>query len=416
MNEYPLTKDELASRLANRLGEISSWSSELGSSRMAYPVTSPLEGLIYSVVPFIEINSNNAGSHFGEADTLRGTRRLEREAIGALAHLFQDPRAEGWITSGATEGNLTGLWLAREYLYSLGRRNLTVFITILGHESIHKACRILALHDLQLVPLENVGIMSPSKLAEALKQARDNGSDGVIVVATVGATETGTCDRVEQLVAVLRGQSDLDFYLHVDSAFAGLVLPFSDPNRPFDFRVPEVSSLCVDLHKMGGAPIGHGVFLCRSGFSRYISQISRYAHVQDVTVLGSRLGAAAAVVWYALFSQGRSGFETKINRCLAHKKRFITALEQAGHRLRLIHDEAVNIAAISFLDLPGGRLPPSVTNQLRLTPTPIHLGQTIGGSEQTDALFYRFYFMPHLTTEITEKIAGQIVEAIQNNS
>lgn len=411
MQEAPLPRNRLKRILADRLAEISPWESESGTQRVTYPTSSLLPGLISTVEPFIERNSNNIGGHFRGSSELRGTKRLEREVISSLAQLFHNPSVEGWITSGATESNITGLWLAREYLHQLKCKRPALFLTQLAHDSIHKAGRILAIHDLIIVPTSNSGTMSEEGLREALQEAERRGIDGCIIVATVGATETGTCDAVDKLAEILRKWTTSPFYLHVDAAFAGLVLPFSDPGRLFDFRVPEVQSLCVDLHKMAGTPIGCGVFLCRPTLSKYIEQNSRYSHVYDVTLLGSRPGFAATTAWYAIFSQGRKGFQARVYQCLTHKEQFLLGLQQAKIKFQLIHDEDVNIAAIHFSDLLKGRLPVNVAQDLRLIPS--QLGIVGLGLEEKDPLFYRFYFMPHLTTGVVKRILSQIIPAIQ---
>ena len=339
MRTEPLLPAEVRHRLCERLGEISGWDQQ-GRFRHTYPVSRPLDMSLDTLVCFWERNSNNVGAHLDEPNKLRGTRRLEREVVKDVASLMGESEADGWLTTGATEGNLTALWLARQRLKRIDQLRLRVFISKLTHESVHKACRILCLDDIVEIPLRDCAAMDVAVLSDRLTEAMRDGC-GSIVVATVGATLTGTCDRIEDIAASLpRG---LPVHLHVDAAFAGLVLPFSDPDRGFDFRVSAVDTLVVDLHKMARLPLGVGIFLARPGSTSELAAPSPYAGVDDRTVLGSRPGALAAAAWAGINSLGRSGLARDVGYCLDLKNRFVRQLNGYG---TIIHDRAVNALAL----------------------------------------------------------------------
>lgn len=121
---------------------------------------------------------------------------------------------------------------------------------------------------------------------------------------------------------------DLPCHLYVDAAFAGLVLPFTEPSRRFDFRVAAVDTVALDLHKMARLPLGAGVFLARPGLTDVLATKSISAHADDPTLLGSRPGALAAAAWAGLRCRGRIGFQHDLEYCLALKRRFLRAIAE----------------------------------------------------------------------------------------
>ena len=369
MREEPLPESEVGCRLNERLGEIGTWDGA-GRLRRVYPVSRPLASSVRTLAEFWDANSNNAGAHLESPESLRGTKRLEREVVADIAALLHLPTAEGWLSTGATESNLTGLWLARERMARLGESRPLVLISPLAHDSVRKACRILRLDSPVEVSLRGMAAMDVDDFASRAAEA-EHRSQGLVVVATVGATLTGTCDAVEALAATL--PRNVPVHLHVDAAFAGLVLPFSAPERAFDFRVAAVDTLAVDLHKMARLPLGVGVFLARPGLTSHLSAASAYAGVEDRTVLGSRPGALAAAAWAGLNGLGRQGFARTVQRCLALKAGF---LQHLGGCRRAIHDPAVCALAL---------VPPA------------------GDWERAE----RYYFLPHLDEDAVKRLAKE---------
>lgn len=369
MRTEPLPESEIGRRLNERLGEIGTWDGA-GRLRRVYPASRPLASTVRTLAGFWDANSNNIGAHLEPPERLSGTRRLEREVVADVAALLHLPTAEGWLSTGATESNLTGLWLARERLAKLGESRPLVLSSPLAHDSIRKACRILGLDTPTEVSLRGMAAMDVDDFASRAAEA-ERSSRGLVVVATVGATLTGTSDPVEALAA--RFPRDVPVHLHVDAAFAGLVLPFSAPERAFDFRVASVDTMAVDLHKMARLPLGVGVFLARPGLTAILSAASSYAGVEDRTVLGSRPGAMAAAAWAGLNGLGRDGFARTVQRCLALKASFLQQL--GGHRLA-IHDPAVCALAL---------IPPA------------------GNWEQAE----RYYFLPHHDEDAVKHLAEE---------
>ncbi|MEI8301010.1 MAG: histidine decarboxylase, partial [Chlamydiota bacterium] len=90
---------------------------------------------------FLEFHINNLGDPFRKSWHYRiNTLKIEKEVIDEFARLFHAPKNNYWgyVTNGGTEGNLHGLYVARE-LHPEG----VVFYSEQTHYSVCKNLRIL---------------------------------------------------------------------------------------------------------------------------------------------------------------------------------------------------------------------------------------------------------------------------------
>lgn len=107
--------------------------------------------------------------------------------------------------------------------------------------------------------------------------------------------------------------------------------------------------MSIDPHKMGLAPYPAGAFLCRNGLIEVVeNHVGYVGGHRDVTLCGSRPGAAAAACWSGMMMLGRRGYEAKVRRCMQ-------VLHYAEERLsklkgiRLV-TPTLNILAFAILD------------------------------------------------------------------
>jgi hypothetical protein len=92
------------------------------------------------LIPFLNHSLNNVGDPFHRTNYRANTHEFEQEVIFHFAQLMGlDPEdAWGYVTSGGTEGNMYGLYLARE-LHPEGM----LYFSEEAHYSILKIARIL---------------------------------------------------------------------------------------------------------------------------------------------------------------------------------------------------------------------------------------------------------------------------------
>ncbi|MCK5795562.1 MAG: hypothetical protein KAI47_00150, partial [Deltaproteobacteria bacterium] len=120
-------------------------------------------------------------------------------------------------------------------------------------------------------------------------------------------------DPIEEIAALAQRRKIL---CHVDACVGGMMLPFvrdlGHDVPPFDFAVPGVTSMSVDLHKYGYAAKGASVVLYRDAELRkhqYFAYTDWPGGIYvSPTMSGTRPGGAIAAAWAALNKLGFSGY------------------------------------------------------------------------------------------------------------
>ena len=105
---------------------------------LGYPVSKDFD---YSeLMPFLQYPMNNLGDPFVDSTYAVDSREMEKEVVAFFASLFRAKQDDWWgyVTNGGSEGNLYGLYLARE-LYPEGM----VYYSESTHYSVQKNVHLL---------------------------------------------------------------------------------------------------------------------------------------------------------------------------------------------------------------------------------------------------------------------------------
>jgi histidine decarboxylase len=241
----------------------------------------------------------------GDPDTAglypRHVKDLEGELIGQLADLFRAPADDRWgyVTSGATEGILWAMRLARRRMTGL---KPIVLYSSAAHVSVPDAVDTLDLPSIVLAADEH-GELDYTDLETQVAGRRDR---AIIVVATAGTTWTEAVDDVRRITAVLDRQQipAVRRFVLVDAAFAGIPLALLDPNdRPgFDFA-DGASAVIVSSHKFVGSSMPGGAVLTLESLVHAKAPVG-YIGAPHTTLLFSRNGQAVIAFWYAVNKLG----------------------------------------------------------------------------------------------------------------
>ncbi|HEX2021282.1 MAG TPA: tyrosine decarboxylase MfnA [Candidatus Thermoplasmatota archaeon] len=261
-------------------------------------------------------------TNLGDPHLCPGTRDLEQRALAALGALFgAPPAARGVFVTGGSEANFTGLLAC-----SRKRAGREVVLPESAHFSFDKAVHYLRLRA-NVARVGHDGRVDVDDVRERI------GPDTCAVVALAGSTELGVVDPVPEMAAMCR---DLGVPLHVDAAFGGFVVPFAKrlglPFPDFDLRLPGVTTLCADPHKMGLAPIPTGVLFARDAADLdALSVPSPYVSVErQPTLQGTRPGAAPAATWAVLEHLGIEGYTRIVADCLRVRDHLVEGLTRLG--------------------------------------------------------------------------------------
>lgn len=240
----------------------------------------------------------------GDPGTFPAVSALEQAAIERLGPLVGLDDPAGYIGSGGTEANIQAVRLARELA---GCADPNVVVPASAHFSFDKAASILD------VELRRVALDRDRRVdLEALETAVD--AKTALVVAVAGTTEYG---RVDPIPAVCEVAATADARVHVDAAWGGFHLPFTD--HEWHFEHAPIDSMTIDPHKVGRAAIPAGGFLVRDHASLDALTVETPYLVTDEqpTLGGTRSGAGVASTTAALEALWPAGYREEHERAMS---------------------------------------------------------------------------------------------------
>ena len=271
---------------------------------------------------FLHYPMNNLGDPFSESTWKVDSRLFEQEVITFMADLFRAPKDNFWgyVTNGGSEGNLYGLYLARE-LYPRG----IVYFSKETHYSVSKNIHLLNMRHIMIQTLKN-GEIDYEDLKETIRINRDKPA---VIFANIGTTMTEAKDDIKKIRQILDDLVITDFYIHSDAALAGGIAPFLDPRPPFDFT-DGADSISVSGHKSFGSPIPCGVVIAKKNNVSRIARSISYIGSLDTTITGSRNGLTPLFLWYTIKKLGKEGLKDRINKALILADYTLTQLKGRG--------------------------------------------------------------------------------------
>jgi tyrosine decarboxylase/aspartate 1-decarboxylase len=310
-------------------------------------------------------------TNLGDPGLFPGVAQLEASTIRMMGELLGCPDASGYISTGGTESNIQAIRAARS---ASKKRNGNIVVPGSAHFSFDKIGDLLNL-EVRKASLDEdlkVDISSVEQLVD------DN---TVALVGIAGTTEFGQVDPIDKLAKIAR---DRKIHLHVDAAFGGFVLPFLDQSYPWDFRVDGVSSITIDPHKMGMSTIPAGGLLFRaSNDMNLLEAETHYLTVaKQVSLTGTRSGAAAAATYAIIVHLGMSGFRKVVNYCMDLTKHLVAGSKQIG--VYPVIEPVMNVVALKV------KSPVEVRSEL------IDLDWHVSMTREPNRAL-RLILMPHMT-------------------
>jgi L-2,4-diaminobutyrate decarboxylase len=205
-------------------------------------------------------------------DQSGGGTLIEQRLIGWTCERigFDPTTGDGIFTSGGTQSNLHGLYLARERAVVASGRDrvetlpaLRVFTSADSHFSVRTAARLLGLHDdaVVAIPTDGRRRMRTDVLRSAIATARADGAIPMAVVATAGTTDFGVIDPLLEIATVVHEQAE-PVWLHVDAAYGGGLL-VSPTRRDLLQGIDHADSVTVDFHKSFFQPVSASAIVVR---------------------------------------------------------------------------------------------------------------------------------------------------------
>jgi histidine decarboxylase len=295
----------LSDRDLQRLDDLERDLEQGAQTLLGYPCSAEFD---YSpLYRFLRFPINNVGDPFLASNYHLNTHDFEREVLAEFARLTHAPADYwGYVTNGGTEGNMYGIFLARE-LFPEG----LVYYSEDTHYSVSKILRCLHVRNI-MIKSQPDGRIDLDDLRETIRIHRDVPP---IIFANIGTTMRGAIDDLDGINAILTDLAIPHHYIHADAALHGMFLPFVPEPQPWDFSAG-VDSLSISGHKLIGAPLPCGVVLARKGNVDRIARSVEYIGTLDTTLSGSRNAISPLFLWYAFRTIGPDGFRRIVARCL----------------------------------------------------------------------------------------------------
>jgi glutamate/tyrosine decarboxylase-like PLP-dependent enzyme len=235
-------------------------------------------------------------------------QRIQSEVVAIVADWFQGGSdAAGFITSGGTESLLLAVKGSRERGRS--ERNITtpnVVLPTSAHAAFEKACHYFGVES-RRVPVRADWRADVAAMEAAIDE------NTVMLVASAPQYPQGVIDPVAEIAALADHR---DINCHVDACMGGVTLTYlarlGYPIPAWNFEVPGVTSISVDLHKYGYSAKGCGVLVHRSKALRahhtYVTTNWLGGMYGSSGVLGTKGGGPWAAAWAVLHYLGDEGY------------------------------------------------------------------------------------------------------------
>ena len=305
----------------------------------------------------------------GDPETYRSVAGVEADVVETLGEVTGLDSPHGYVASGGTEANIQAVRAARN-------RADAAEPNVVAPESVHfsfqKAAEVLDV-DLRIAPVDADRRADPDAMAALID------ADTALIVGVAGTTEYG---RVDPIPALADLAADADASLHVDAAWGGFALPFTD--HEWHFGHAAVDTMTIDPHKLGQAAVPAGGFLARdqATMDALAVETPYLESTSQATLTGTRSGAGVASAAAALDALWPEGYRDHYERAQANADWVADALADRG----------VDVVD-PVLPLVAADLPDSLFDAL--TERGWRLARTARGE-------LRLVCMPHVTRETLE--------------
>lgn len=262
-------------------------------------------------------------------------RDMETEVVAMCSEVLQGGKeAVGSLTTGGTESILLAIKTAKNRAKALNP-NQTKFEIIIPysiHSAFFKACDYFEVKPV-VIPLTD------DFKADAKAVENSITKNTILIAASAPSYVFGVVDPIREIGEIALKNNLL---FHIDACIGGVVLGFNRfseasgqdagmENVPeFDFSVPGVTSISMDLHKYGYTAKGCSVLMHKDKTYRKhqyyaCSEWTGYTLVNP-TILSTKTGGPIAAAWAVMKFLGQEGYCDISKRTMATTHKFIEGI------------------------------------------------------------------------------------------
>jgi histidine decarboxylase len=274
------------------------------SSFLGYPLA---KDFVYDdFAPFLNLCINNVGDPESSSTLAIDTKEIELKVINFFSEILSNNKSDlwGYVTNGGTEGNLYGLYMAREAF-----PNAKVYYSESTHYSVRKNLQLLQLQNIVIRSQKN-GEIDYDDLESVIVLNREKPA---IFFLNIGTTMTEAVDQLDEIKRIIKKYAIKDYFIHCDAAFLGAFAPFVEERPKFDFT-HDVDSISISGHKFIGGPIPCGIVLVKRKHRNRIANSVSYVDTMDTTITGSRNGLTPLLLWSFIEKHGVTGLRERAEK------------------------------------------------------------------------------------------------------
>lgn len=308
----------------------------------------------------ISLINENLHKNFIDHDEYPQTEIIHRRCVNMIARLFNSPKnctSIGTATVGSSEAITLALlghkwkWKQRRIRENKPFDKPNIIIGADFHVCWDKFAKYFDV-EIKKIPLEkNCFTITAEKVERLLDE------NTICVGGIVGTTYTGQSDPIKEINDMLlkvKKTKGWDIPLHVDAASGGFVLPFTDPDFVWDFRLEQVKSINVSGHKYGLVYTGIGWVVWRdeADFPKELIFNVNYlgGSIPTYTLNFSRDSSTIIAQYYNFLRLGKEGYSLIMNNCLENARYIARRLEGSGRFVMISCGEMLPIVSMRLKD------------------------------------------------------------------
>ncbi|HEY3362467.1 MAG TPA: glutamate decarboxylase [Methanosarcina sp.] len=275
---------------------------------------------------------------------------IHKNIVNMLGRLFNghDTKFMGTATAGSSEAIMLGL-LAHKWSWKNSGRGTGKPNIIFGADAHVCWDKFAKYFDVDTI---KIPIDKKKRTITAAAVSKHINENTICVGCILGTTFTGEIDPVKDINDLLlkyKKEKGWNIPIHIDAASGGFILPFTEPEFEWDFRLDRVRSINVSGHKYGLTYPGLGwlIFRDEKDLPKDLIFTVDYLGEQEDTYTLNFSGSSAMVVaqYYNILRFGRAGYTGIMKNILEVSQDLAEKLNKLGRFEMLNRGERLPIIA-----------------------------------------------------------------------
>jgi glutamate/tyrosine decarboxylase-like PLP-dependent enzyme len=285
-------------------------------------------------------------------DAFPSLRTIQADVVDIVVDWLQgESGAAGFMTTGGTESILMAVKASRERgKKERGITSPNVVLPTSAHAAFEKACYYFGLESRRIAVNEDWRA-DPAAMADAVD---DN---TVLLVGSAPQYPQGVIDPIVDIAGIA---AERDINCHVDGCMGGVSLTYLKrlgyDIPPWNFSVPGVTSISVDLHKYGYTAKGASVIAYRTkklrSYQTYVTDNWLGGLYGSSGIMGTKGGGAMAAAWAVMNFLGDAGY-MRVTAAARHAAEELVVGIKQRPALRLRAEPDSTLVAFGAADPPA---------------------------------------------------------------